>query len=194
VALADTPTITDWMQGWGTVLGMLVSSGALVFTGLLLRHETRIRRDEQADGERSQARLIIPRLHSHDIRRDPELGLTAVKWLIENHSTAPIMAVLIRVYPKGATDRGKFLKAKYVLSSNTKEQGWWQLPEPVPWPPEATDDNPPLWLLSIDARFIDANGLEWERTRLQPPQRLLGESRVYSKADNVSDSSQSPLG
>jgi len=194
MVIADAPTITDWMQGWGTVLGLLVSSGALVFTGLLLRHETKIRRDEKADRERSQARLVIPRLHSHDIQRDPALGLTAVKWMIENHSGAPIMAVLIRVYPKGAADRGEFLKAKYLLSSNTKEEGWWQLAQPVPWPVGEKDANPPLWHLSIDARFIDADGLEWERTRLQPPQRLLGTNRVYSKADAVIDSSQSPIG
>ncbi|MBG6066356.1 hypothetical protein [Micromonospora ureilytica] len=171
---ADSPTITDWMQGWGSILGLLVSTGALIFTGLLLRHEIAVRREEKADDQAAQARLIIPRLHGAEFKGEQGRALTAVKWVVQNHSEAPVMAVLVRVYPKGAFDRGRYHKAKYVLEPHAKQDGWWELPEVIPWPPEQIE--PPLGGLSIDAQFVDSSGLQWRRVRLHPPQRIIGEA------------------
>ncbi|MGC4857308.1 hypothetical protein ACLQ24_29070 [Micromonospora sp. DT4] len=59
---AEAPKITDWMQAWGSVVGLVMSTFAVIFTGLLFRHEIRVRREEQRDGEAAQARLIVGRM------------------------------------------------------------------------------------------------------------------------------------
>ncbi|WP_346540180.1 hypothetical protein [Micromonospora sp. DPT] len=37
------PKVTDWMQAWGSVAGLLMSTVAVLFTGLLFRHEVQVR-------------------------------------------------------------------------------------------------------------------------------------------------------
>jgi H+/gluconate symporter-like permease len=57
VLAADTPSVTDWMQGWGSLLAVITSLVAIIFTALLLRHEVRARRQDQAEMMAGQARL-----------------------------------------------------------------------------------------------------------------------------------------
>ncbi|GAA3338513.1 hypothetical protein GCM10020358_18880 [Amorphoplanes nipponensis] len=97
---------------------------------------------------------------------------SAVKRVVQNHSAAPLMVVLVRVYRKGASDRGGYRKAKYVLEPHTTQEGWWDLPEVVTWPADQTE--PPLGELSIDTQFVDAHGLQGRRVRLHTPQRIIG--------------------
>ncbi|MEU4215885.1 hypothetical protein [Actinoplanes sp. NPDC026623] len=63
----EIPNITDWMQGWGSLAAAVTSALAVLFTGWLLRHEIRARREEQADSAGAQARLIVGTVASVDL-------------------------------------------------------------------------------------------------------------------------------
>lgn len=52
------------MQAWGSLLGVGVSTLAVIITGLLLRHEMRARRDDKEDAEVAQARLVYGDIHN----------------------------------------------------------------------------------------------------------------------------------
>jgi hypothetical protein len=47
--LAEAPNTADWMQGYGAVISLPLSLLAVLFTGWLLRHEIRNRRQDEAD-------------------------------------------------------------------------------------------------------------------------------------------------
>lgn len=59
---------------------------ALWFTALLYLHEVRIRREEKADADAAQARLIFGRVVEF---RAPAEMLTSVRYEVANHSAAP---------------------------------------------------------------------------------------------------------
>jgi hypothetical protein len=50
------PTITDWLQGLGTAMGMIFAAVAAFVAIMLFRHELEVRRHDEADKEAAQAR------------------------------------------------------------------------------------------------------------------------------------------
>jgi hypothetical protein len=60
IADAPTPSMADWLQAWGTIAAAVFSALAVLFAALLLRHELVVRREERADRDAAQARLVFP--------------------------------------------------------------------------------------------------------------------------------------
>jgi hypothetical protein len=100
VLAAEAPKITDWMQAWGSVVGLLLSGVAALATWLLFRHEIRVRRDEQRDEEAAQARLVVGSIvafgPSVDIIHEGGVvqgSVRSASWKVKNYSSAPIFQV-----------------------------------------------------------------------------------------------------
>ncbi|WP_157437119.1 hypothetical protein [Actinoplanes subtropicus] len=160
---AEAPKVTDWMQGLGTVGALLVSLIALWFTALLYLHEVRIRREEKADADAAQARLIFGRVVEF---RAPAEMLSSVRYEVANHSSAPIFQLSAEVAtPSRDTVRG-----------GTEHDGLVGHPvldlvadQPVPVGGGTTIQD-----LALTIDFTDAAGLRWRRTGRDAPVRILG--------------------
>ncbi|MFG1872285.1 hypothetical protein [Micromonospora arborensis] len=85
---AELPKLTDWMQAWGSLLGVAVSTLAVLITGALLRHEMRARREDKEDADAAQARLIVTDVTA--LARGSGPVDTAVI-TVTNHSAAAIV-------------------------------------------------------------------------------------------------------
>ncbi|MET8147601.1 hypothetical protein ACIBSW_06710 [Actinoplanes sp. NPDC049668] len=168
---ADTPSVTDWMQGWGNILSLVVSTGALVFTGWLLRHEIRVRREDQEDQAGAQARLVVGRIinlsrATKDDISEPDSGpFRGIGWSVENHSDSLIMDVSIRIFgdwlPDGLIDR----VADVMRSEDVR--GGFDLGSPIGiGEKDARADS------KVEIKFTDAAGLIWTRIDREQPVRL----------------------
>jgi len=158
--------VTDWMQGWGSVLSLPLSLGALIFTGWLLRHEIRIRREEKADADAAQARLVVAEVTGPEMSgTDPDTGhlvgpMVGVKWRIKNHSQAPIFDACVSI-------------------NGWKEDRWGEVIDRECRgmvkcdPPERFDNSPfdPREAM-VTVEFTDAAGLRWARKIGEPPERV----------------------
>ncbi|MET8089655.1 hypothetical protein [Micromonospora sp. NPDC005220] len=178
---AEAPKITDWMQAWGSLAGLLMSGIAAIATLLLLRHEIRVRREEQRDQESAQARLIIARLTgSRREATDPETGVdsgpfVALTWEVINYSSQPIMDAQVGIssskYPQDDTEGWG---DEYVDVIAKKFNGSTELSPPVKVDPlrEFQPGND----FDISIEFYDAAGLNWLRKNRETPRRLLPSS------------------
>ncbi|MGC4748930.1 hypothetical protein ACLQ28_25210 [Micromonospora sp. DT201] len=92
---AEAPKITDWMQAWGSLAGLVMSTAAVIFTGLLFRHEIRVRREEKTDAESVQARLVVGTdIYLVPKQGQPDLFVEAgVK--VVNYSNAPVLDLTV---------------------------------------------------------------------------------------------------
>lgn len=159
----EAPKITDWMQAWGSVAGLVMSTLAVLFTGLLFRHEIRVRREEQRDNEAAQARLVVARPVT--VKLDERSGkLTHVGCLISNYSNAPVFnltASLFHVDERGAVDE------ESALFSVVQESTAWNpaLATPV------RDFEGVVEGYYCVISFTDSAGLYWRRSGLDLPTR-----------------------
>ncbi|MFC0504173.1 hypothetical protein [Micromonospora costi] len=171
LAAEEIPKITDWMQAWGSLAGLLMSTIAVVFTGLLLRHEIRVRRDEQRDNEAALARLVVAEFRFANGPKVNHEGvltgqLTYVEYRIRNLSSSPILNVSFAVM--NGTD-GKVYSSPEQKSVVVSEADMG-----VPFKPPLHPEQPggPHHLMSI-IRFTDANGLQWIREGTTSPVRFV---------------------
>lgn len=177
VLAADAPSVTDWMQGWGSVLGLLMSTIAVIFTGWLLRHEINVRREEKADNEATQARLIVGTV----ISSQGELvngvftdgPATSVTWRVKNYSQAPIFDVQLWLHPHWGHDGALRLalhqrKPERVGLVEDEKIGAIEIP-PTVISDEIGHD---LSRFRVNLEFTDASGIRWSRAQSFPPQRL----------------------
>lgn len=175
---ADAPSVTDWMQGWGNVLGVVLSSIAVIFTGLLFRHERNVRREEKADADAAQARLVvgritdISRVASDDISTPGEGPGRAVLWKVKNYSSMPVFNVEVWVERVFDIDEPPFdflnLEEKHDVVED--ELIGFTLPRDLiqeEYPGAAFD----LTRYEITVVFTDRNGFAWTRTGFNEPQR-----------------------
>ncbi|WP_433533848.1 hypothetical protein ACQPZK_16750 [Micromonospora sp. CA-249363] len=171
---AEAPKITDWMQAWGSLAGLVMSTFAVVFTGLLFRHETRVRREEQASREAAQARLVIPVLTRDDddsedegvvVRRDP----TGATVTLVNHSAAPIFDVHVDVaWQESFRWPGRRREVRgTVIANGGRRFAVVEKSEVVRF--ELTGSA--AFVGEARIRFTDAAGLVWQRTGLGSPVR-----------------------
>ncbi|MEH1101880.1 hypothetical protein [Micromonospora sp. CPCC 205561] len=170
---AEAPKITDWMQAWGSLAGLLMSTLAVIVTGLLLRHEIRVRREEQRASEAAQARLVIPVLTFDDdsgtegIRTYGPSNPASVT--LTNHSAAPIFDVRVDVVWKGANRWPGRRRDSVETVSSGGARRFTVVEKTV-----AVDYELPALAASrgqARVQFTDAAGLVWERVGLQPPAR-----------------------
>ena len=83
------PSVTDWMQGWGTVLGALFSGIAALGAVILIWHELSVRREERLEREVAQARTVIVGMAR--AQTSLRTGIHNVECYVENCGTAPII-------------------------------------------------------------------------------------------------------
>ncbi|MEU5781052.1 hypothetical protein [Micromonospora lupini] len=169
---AEAPKVTDWMQAWGSLAGLVMSTFAVIFTGLLFRHETRVRREEQESREAAQARLVIPVL---TLDRDDSDGVRVydstnpATVTLVNHSAAPIFDVHVDVVWE-ETHRwpGRRREAVAMVTAHGGRRfAVVEKSETASF--ELTGHAAHLGRARI--RFTDAAGLVWERSGLQSPVR-----------------------
>lgn len=165
---AEAPKITDWMQAWGSLAGLVMSTAAVIFTGLLFRHEIRVRRDEQRDNEAAQARLVIGAV-TEAVTVD---GLVVgARWLIVNHSNAPVFDVHVSVLNRHGEGRplveGDSDKSIEILQPGQSEKG--SVTFIYHWPEELVDRDQ-MWIAVF---YLDASGIQWSRGGTEVPQRLV---------------------
>jgi hypothetical protein len=166
----QTPSMADWLQAWGTIAAAVFSALAVLFAALLLRHELVARREEQADRDAAQARLVFPEVESAASQHDEFMGdeYTSVSWRLVNLSRLPIPFAAVRVSYEDAGSgrrRRQFFQVDGRIDPQSTATGTWELQPPVP--ANAPFDE----TFEVDAEFLDAAGLRWRREAWHPPQR-----------------------
>ncbi|MEW2378547.1 hypothetical protein AB0883_20950 [Micromonospora sp. NPDC047812] len=168
---AEAPKITDWMQAWGSLAGLVMSTLAVVVTGLLLRHEIRVRREEKRASESAQARLVIPVLTFKDASETEGIRTygpsNPASVTLTNHSAAPIFDVRIDVMWK-KTHRWPGRRrdsVETVLAGGARRFTVVEKTVAVDYELSAVAAS----IGQARVQFTDAAGLVWERVGLQPP-------------------------
>ncbi|WP_371408904.1 hypothetical protein OG423_32160 [Micromonospora zamorensis] len=174
VLAAELPKVTDWMQAWGSLLGVGVSTLAVVITGLLLRHELRARREDQGDAEAAQARLVVTGLGSFGV--DDHGHVRQVDLRLENFSSGPIYTVYMELRDgegnrqaslAGITREGDNVAYKRLVPPGDTFVETLFLPKAT-----KMDHNELLMFAEVVIRFIDTAGFAWSKTGTGAPVRL----------------------
>jgi hypothetical protein len=169
VLAADVPKITDWLQAWGSVAGALMSAGALVFTGLLLLHEIRVRREERRETAIAQARLVWA--EALNPVGSESGGWTGVDWVVHNHSSSPIFNAevgVLNLYDLDTRWPGDPDKTPKVIGPGATVHGRFTFAASREW-----SDREPVWrTLVADLWFIDSAGALWSRKSVMPPEHV----------------------
>lgn len=168
------------MQAWGSLLGVGVSTLAVIITGLLLRHEMHARREEKEDVDAAQARLVATGL------RNPEYGgdghVETVQLALRNYSNAPIYELYMELRDSRGEGRrafaGKVLRAgsavmyqRYVPPNGEAEARYAFFVNTRVMQIDL------LMFGEVYIRFIDASGLAWSKKGTNAPVRLRGEQQ-----------------
>ncbi|MFI7647398.1 hypothetical protein ACIBTZ_15135 [Micromonospora sp. NPDC049460] len=172
--LAESPKVTDWMQAWGSIASLVMSTLAVLFTALLLRHERRVRREEQEDAQAAQARLIITRLEK--VARDPETKEVSFEWTVLNRSQGPIFDPTVDIEPPRGFNSTAFV-GEVEMPANSQTllpggsiKGKWIFTQTVN-PRFFMNIKSQLSNFGISVRFTDASGLRWIRVKERQPLR-----------------------
>ncbi|MEU8337801.1 hypothetical protein [Micromonospora tulbaghiae] len=165
----EAPKITDWMQAWGSLAGLVMSTVAVIFTGMLFRHEIRVRREEQRDNEAALARLVVyefRRVDTTEVDDDGSLfgDVVYIEYRIRNLAASPILDVTFSLMDleKGVTYPA--MTVKEVVVSETDVGIAFD-------PPLKVSQLGNIDLLLPVIQFTDANGLHWVRQGTASPIR-----------------------
>lgn len=161
--LAEAPKITDWMQGLGSIAATAASIPALVFTALLYRHEVRTRREERADADVAQARLVFGRVVEF---RASSGMLAAVRWEVVNHSGRPVFQVKAEIVHRASGHVVQDPDELEVLIDR-HDQEFRVMPTVLLAAATTYRD------LSVEVTFTDGAGLVWRRNDRAAPARVL---------------------
>jgi hypothetical protein len=163
------------MQGWGSLLGVLMSTVAVIFTGWLLRHEIKVRREEKADADAAQARLVVASVVGEEMSgRDPNTGhpvgaMVGVRWRLRNHSQAPIFNLFVWV-DEWQDDM------HWADVIEDEAEGTAKCDPPLPFDSYPYDPRESV----VRIEFTDAAGLRWTRTMGEPPERVVSRPVRYA--------------
>ncbi|TYC05675.1 hypothetical protein FXF53_04475 [Micromonospora sp. WP24] len=164
---AEAPKITDWMQAWGSLAGLVMSTFAVVFTGLLFRHEIRVRREEQRDAMAAQARLIFGKVLEIKRVGGEERVMEVMKFEVQNFSSLPIVDVACSIYGDGGLIAEGL--PMDLVESGRKTGYTTKLNMQIPW--QRFDDVAKgAW---VQVRFVDASGVRWRRDGRKELVRIL---------------------
>jgi hypothetical protein len=157
----------------------LASTIAVIFTGLLFRHERNVRREERADAATAQARLVVGRVVDHELpgtsivndAGDLDGLITHFVFEVKNYSGAPIYTVDVQVRPRTLDDSEVLEVVKQDDGPDLIEGSYRNTVEvaPLSWPLNSPFD---YGRLQVDLSFVDANGLWWQRFGQDPPTRM----------------------
>ncbi|WBB76112.1 hypothetical protein O7602_11570 [Micromonospora sp. WMMD1128] len=161
----EAPKITDWMQAWGSLAGLVMSTVAVIFAGLLFRHEKRVRREEKADAEEAQARLVVATFTGLRRAMNDDSEYTHAAYSVVNFSAAPVLSLELRhVYQGFGLTWPSRLQ---ILRGEVK--GSLALFDPLPEP----EGNRLAPRIDLEITFTDSNGFDWKRTGGARPARVL---------------------
>ncbi|MEV4508139.1 hypothetical protein AB0K00_04185 [Dactylosporangium sp. NPDC049525] len=155
---AELPKVTDWMQGWASVLAFLAAGGLLCFE--LWRN-----RRERADTAAAQARLIFSRVTRYHAPND---HLQSVKWTVFNYSAAPIFDVSVKVVAPVAAEPSTGDTVIDVIRGGDEPEEILTLDPP----PQFSQDTP-IHDLKLEVTFTDSAGLNWRRVDRKIPTRVI---------------------
>lgn len=160
--MAETPTVTDWLQGVGTIAALPVAVVALSFTAMLFLHERRVRREDKADADVAPARLVFAR--AVELRVEAE-KLNLVRYEIVNHGEAPIFQVEASIVTSSGAAGHSAAELDGLMGSRVVKM---LIDPPISaFTPTTVSDLP------LTVTFTDATGLRWRRTGRDRPERLL---------------------
>lgn len=165
VLAEEAPKITDWMQAWGSLAGLVMSTFAVIFTGLLFRHEIRVRREEQRDSEAAQARLVLTTFMGLGRGSSKDSMYTVAKVRVNNFSDVPVLDV--RVCHTSLNGELTIPEKMPVLAGEVNLDLW--LREPLP----GLDGELVAKDVTTQISFTDVNGHRWNRVGSERPVRIL---------------------
>lgn len=159
---AEAPSVTDWLQGIGTIAALPVAVVALWFTARLFQHEIRVRREEKADADIAHARLVFVR--AVELRTKDE-KLSSVRYEIVNHGADPIFQVEASIVTSSGAAGHSADELDGLVGSRAVEM---LIDPPIPAVTSTTVRD-----VSLTVTFTDTAGLRWRRTGRDQPERLL---------------------
>jgi hypothetical protein len=158
IVLAADATAADWVQAWGSI-------GAVVGAGLLLWWEIRTRNQERRDQQANQARGVVLDLSPPDVV-GAEHRLAGLVLTLTNASPLPVIDVQVTVvFP--AAGRATTVSST-ILSPGEKMDRTWLADRGVDrdlFAAAVADE------LRVDATFVDASGIRWQRRLVRAPER-----------------------
>jgi hypothetical protein len=168
-AASSSPSLADWLQGWGTVAGSTFAALAAVAAVAVFLHDRAARRREEADSAAAQARAILVLVDAK--WAEPELS--EVTFILKNFSHEVIVDIKVcfRRHDERAA-QGGITGYDYL---GPGESAGWQVP--LDPPVAITDDVLPDGMVPPDLLptrivFTDAAGRRWRRDARQQPVRL----------------------
>ncbi|KIR64744.1 hypothetical protein [Micromonospora haikouensis] len=161
----EAPKITDWIQAWGSLGGLIMSVLAVIATWGLLRHEIRVRREERLDAELAQARLVVPTLTEVGPAEPWRGGKPRATYKVVNYSSSPVLDVTVR----HRWEEGSLGLPHHFPVLTGEEKGDLQLFEGMQ-PAMLTKV---VRTSQIEIMFTDSNGHRWSRLDRHPPVRVL---------------------
>jgi hypothetical protein len=178
------PLLTDWLQGWGTAIGSLLSGLGVLLTYRLLRFEVRKHNAEREtadrerkDAEAAQAHLIFPRVTF----RSDDNGTTLIARVM-NNSEKPTHAPSLFV-GNDPDIIPLYFSVDGVLRPGQELEQRLRLPAGVP-----------MSMATATVEFTDAAGLTWIRVSGQPPMRGLFVHPMIRAAAEAVDARPRPAG
>jgi hypothetical protein len=181
---ADGANAADWLEAWATVVGAVLSAGAVLVAVLVVRQEQKHRREDKLEAEMAQARLLVNKVIS--IAGSSKEGWLGVAYEVFNHSSNRITDIHTEVFLTDAyevhvrDDVGE-------LGPGERHREQVTFDEPLPWPFLRIGplSRPPVWTpggigrtVEMQTRFVDSSGLRWYRMNDQEPRHSVPRIRV----------------
>lgn len=171
----EPPKITDWMQAWGSLAGVLAGSVAAVAASWLLVHERQQSREARVEAEQVGARAVHYSSLFGTMWRSPSGGpRLSIQFKVTNYGPQPARRVMAVARCPRARNTWLIFVAEILEPHDSCEgSGLFELPDVLLPPTPLTSMGIDNYLsdISLTLRFFDFNGREWERTDNGDPVR-----------------------
>ncbi|MBQ1009439.1 hypothetical protein KBX53_00390 [Micromonospora sp. M51] len=171
----EPPKITDWMQGWGSLAGVLAGAGAAVAASWLLVHERQQSREARVEAEQVGARAVQYSSLFGTMWRSPSGGARlSINFKVTNYGPQPARRVVaVARCPRAPHIWVIFVAEILEPHDSCGGSGMFELPDALLPPTPLTSMGIDNFLtdISLTLRFFDFNGREWQRTDHGDPVR-----------------------
>jgi hypothetical protein len=184
--IADSPSVADWLQGWGTVAGAVFAAIAAVVALVVLQHDRQMSRSSEMEQAAAQARSILALIDA-----EWQAGsVREVNFSIRNFSLGLILDIDFAFRRADGVAHQGGLVSSDLLRPGTTSKVW-----KMPLDPEVDLRSAqrevgviPPDLFETRIVFTDAAGRRWRRDgRAQPVRLDIGESvnlMAWAKAED----------
>jgi hypothetical protein len=164
-----TPTLADWLQGWGTVVGSSFSAVAAIAALALYWREVKYRNHDAEEITALQAQGVLVTIETPS---RPQ-RLDSIELIAHNFSDQVILSLYVRLY------RRDFRQEVTWLSSDVFPPGGRWVRQ-ITLDPVMICDRPehPPELFEFHIWFTDARGRNWHRVDRQQPVRITSSPAV----------------